>query len=364
MTMKCPRKITLLLFCPFLLFLNQLLFSQAPASPPAKPPTTAQSPNPTSDSQGKISTTTTLVIVPVTVKDKSGNLVPGLQREDFRILEDNIEQVISSFTAEAFPLSIVVMIDDNLNQKDAEQVEASLPAIVAGLSLRDEATICRFDQYVEEGLGFTKDQDMLLTRLKRTQLSSKSAVAPPGGPFNGPSLNDAPAPGAPMTSPSLRSIERQSTKALDDAVYAGAQLLRDRPKGRRKIVLLISDGKNGAKFNKHSYAETRAELLRYDISVYSVAVGSAYFDRKFNRLVQYAHETGGDRYFGAKAQTFEEFYSQLTDEARNQYTLSYSPKGSPGIGYHSIEVRVRQEGLSILAREGYYGGAVTTEPAK
>ena len=97
-------------------------------------------------------------------------------------------------------------------------------------------------------------------------------------------------------------------------------------------------------------------MLRQEISVYCVATGSAYFDRKFNRLVSYAHDTGGDIYYGAKQDSFSEFYSRITEEARNQYILIYSPRGESKVDYHSIEVRVRREGLTILAREGYYGG--------
>jgi hypothetical protein len=54
----------------------------------------------------------------------------------------------------------------------------------------------------------------------------------------------------------------------------------------------------------------------------------------------------------------EELYSRVTEEARNQYTLAYSPSGTDrSTEYHSIEVRVKREGLTILTREGYYAGA-------
>ena len=53
----------------------------------------------------------------------------------------------------------------------------------------------------------------------------------------------------------------------------------------------------------------------------------------------------------------EEFYSRVTEEARNQYTIAYTPAGTDrNTDYHSIEVRVRREGLTILTREGYYSG--------
>ena len=74
------------------------------------------------------------VIVPVTVKDGSGRLVPDLRKDEFRILEDNVEQRIVSFSADAVPLSLVVLVDNDLKSKDARQVAESLNSIVAGCS--------------------------------------------------------------------------------------------------------------------------------------------------------------------------------------------------------------------------------------
>jgi len=101
------------------------------------------------------------------------------------------------------------------------------------------------------------------------------------------------------------------------------------------------------------------DLLRYEITVYGVGVGSAYFNRKFERLAKYAKDSGGDVYYGLKSRDMEELYSRVTEEARNQYTLVYAPTGTDrSADYHSIEVRVKREGLTILTREGYYSDAV------
>ncbi len=276
-----------------------------------------------------------------------------------------MEQEITFFTADAFPLSLVVLIDNDLRSKDEEQVEPSLRSIVGGLSTYDEAYICRFDQFFHEGQGFTRNQDKLIKELQREQLASRPSAPPPGGPFNGPTINNIPAPGAdPLSSPSLTAIKGQPTKALDDAVYAAAEILKDRPRDRRKVILLISDGQNGAKFNTHSYDDTKAALLRYNISVYCVATGSSYFERKFTRLVSYSRDTGGDVYYGAKSNTFEEFYSRITEQARNQYTLAFSPHGARKVDYHTLEVRVRRPDMTILTRNGYYGGTFATEAPK
>jgi Ca-activated chloride channel family protein len=302
------------------------------------------------------------VIVPVTVKDGEGRLVADLRRDEFRIFEDNIEQRIASFTAEPLPLSTVLLIDNDLKAKDAKPVAESLRAIVAGLSVNDETLICRFDQYFHEGKGFITDQDKLLTELKRTRLDEEPSVAPPSAAINnGPSINGHSAIGdAPSTAGATLNIKGRPTKALDDAVYEAAQLLkgRDPERRRRKIIFLISDGVNAPKFNKYNYDTTIRELLRYDIAVYGVGVGSAVFDRRFERLAKYARDTGGDVYYAMKSRAMEEFYSRVAEEARNQYVLAYAPTGTDrSVEYHSIEVRVRREGLTILTREGYYAGA-------
>lgn len=302
------------------------------------------------------------VIVPVTVKDGSGRLVPDLRKDEFRILEDHVEQKIVYFSADAVPLSMVLLIDNDLNRKNARQVGESLDSVVAGLSTSDEALVCRFDQFFHQGHGFLNDQDKLLTELKRTRLDEQPDAGPAGSVNDTPTINGHSATGdAPKVPETTLNIQAQSTKALDDAVYSAAQLLKDRDpeRKRRKIILLISDGVNNPKVNTNKYDSIMKDLLRYDIAVYGVGVGTAFFNRRFERLAKYAHDSGGDVYYGLKRQDMEELYSRVTEEARNQYTLAYNPTGTDrGAEYHSIEVRVKREGLTILTREGYYAGAV------
>jgi Ca-activated chloride channel homolog len=303
------------------------------------------------------------VVVPVTVKDGNGRLVPDLRKDEFRLFEDDVEQRVASFSAETKPISMVILLDNDLKSKDAKQVEGSLRAIVAGLSASDEAFVCRFDRFFHEGKGFTADQDKLLTELKRLQMSEEPSVSAPAPAINqGPTINGHSSMGdAPNINGGLTNIKGRATKALDDAVFNASQLLKDRGKEneRRRIIFLISDGVNGTRVNTYSYDTTRKELLNHNIAVFAVGVGGAFFDRRFEHLSKYAHDTGGDVYYGMKTHAMEELYSRITEEARNQYTLAYSPSGTDrGKEYHSIEVRVRREGLTILAREGYYAGSI------
>ena len=366
--MKSPRKtLAILVFSVFVIVVFVAAQStQPPASSggaqsaPTRQEARAASGVPQSEAQTKISVNSSLVILPVTVKDRSGNLVPDLHRDEFRVFEDNVEQNIDVFTAEAFPLSLVILLDNDLKDKDAKQVRTSLDAVVGGLSLEDEAFVCRFDQFFHPGKGFTQDRDVLLTELQRTTLDSEPSVAPPGGAIaNGPSINGHSAIGdQPNITSATMNIGNQSTKALDDAVFGAAQLLHDRPRSRRRLILLISDGANGGKkSNKMTYDSVVKTLQHDNIAVYSVAVASVFLERKFSRLVDYAHASGGEVYFAAKRETLEELYSRISEEARNQYTLAYVPRGTDrSAEVHSIEVRVKREGLNIKTRERYYTG--------
>src|ERR1700736_707710 len=371
-TMKSLRKITVgtslaLILAPFLYLAAQTSRSSAP--PASSSPQTAQAPGNAalSDAQARITVNSSLVILPVTVKNHSGELVPDLRRDEFRVFEDNVEQRIDVFTAEAFPLSMVILIDNDLKDKDAEKVQASLESIIGGMSAEDEAFVCRFDQFFHPGKGFTSDQDKLVKELKRTNLDTEADVSPPGAPFGGATINNHSAVDDSAIDKGARAIRGQPTKALDDAVFAAAQLLHDRPRSRRRVIVLISDGVNGGKkFNKVSYDDVIKALLHENISVYSIAVPTAYFERKISPidrerspLIRYADHSGGEVYHATKEHSFEDFYSRLTEEARNQYTLAYIPRGTdPNVDYHSIEVRVKRDGLDIKTREGYYAGQV------
>lgn len=311
------------------------------------------------DNKGRISSRVNLVVLPLTVKDRFGDLVPDLERREVHVFDDNVEQTLSVFVAEAFPLSLAVLIDDDLKPNDARQMAPTLRAIAGGISAEDEALICRFDVefYPEE--KFTGDFATLIDELKLAQdksgpgrgSSTPEAIA---GIDNGQSIHTSSGSGAAAPT----AAGGRPTKALDDAVYDAARILQERGTFRRKIMLLISDGTNGTQLNKHKFEETLGELLRDNISVYSVAVGRSMSKRKFARLVEYANHTGGDIYYASKSDAMERLYSEITEEARHEYTLAYTPKGNNrGSAYHAILVRVARPGVTIKTRNGYYSDA-------
>jgi len=329
----------------------------SPAQTQASQPASQQS-----EARTKISVNSDLVVLPVTVRDRHGNLVPDLQREEFRIFDDNVEQAIDVFTAEAFPLSLVVLIDDDLKSADAAQMAPTLRAITAGISSSDEALICRFDLSFYPGDGFTGDLNKLLADLKDAQEHSGPSTAGPVPFVTSPSTHPLGVGEPPQAAPT--NLGSRPTKALDDAVHSAAELLHDRGASRRKIILLISDGVNGPQFNRHTYPDTLEALLHDNISVYSLAVGHS-LKRKFSRLVNYSNDSGGDIYYAVQSAAMEKLYSRISEEARHEYTLAYVPRGNNrSANYHRVEVRTTREGVTIKTRQGYYTGPLVDLPKR
>jgi VWFA-related protein len=312
----------------------------------------------TQDTQGRIRTTVSLVVVPVTVKTASGNLVTDLQQNDFRVFEDGIEQPIALFSVDALPLSAAILIDDDLKRGTSDRVQKTLQTLAGGFSASDEVSLWRFDDVPEPVTeDFILDNDALLTQLKRIDLSSSFPGVGSAPMTSGPVVNTSPLPG-PIPVPSM-AAGHPNNKHINDAIYAAAEQLRDRAPERRKIIFLISDGQN-AKNNTHSYNDTLKLLLSEDISVYVVGVGEANLNRGItflgnNILAKYAHATGGDIFYGQSREDLEGLYSRVSEQARNQYLIAYSgAKTDRSQLYHTIEVRVKRPGLSLLARDGYY----------
>jgi len=159
-------------------------------------------------------------------------------------------------------------------------------------------------------------------------------------------------------------MQRES-HVLNDAILMAARDLSRRDRTRRKIIFIISDGRESG--SNASYTDVLKVLLGQEIQVYAIAVGSSaipgYGDLqkiKIPRfgygdiLPKYASATGGDVFREFSRDAIEATYARVTGEARNQYTLGYLTRATPSSSYKVIEVRVHRPGLKVTARDGYY----------
>jgi VWFA-related protein len=355
----------LLTICGILLVTSGPLCAQTPNPQHATPGVPTQQPRrqQPQDTHTRIIARTELVLVPVTVKDSRGQLVGDLERSDFRVFEDGVEQQIVLFDSNPFPLSAVVLIDNNLATKQAEQVQKSLISISAGFAPNDEVALMTYEAEPEPVADFSSNNDDLFTELKRLELGSRSTGVTSDPTTQGPMINGQPVPSA-QGVPLHGSGRPANNVALDDAIYAAGQILKGRGRDRRKIIFLISDGSN-SHHNQHTFDEVLRSLLEADVSVYSISVsrsipGRSLFEHGLGQADKYALKTGGYSFFASKQDDLDRLYSEVTEEARNQYTLAVSPHGTDkSHDYHTIEVRVRRPGLNVSAREGYYQSALS-----
>jgi VWFA-related protein len=162
---------------------------------------------------------------------------------------------------------------------------------------------------------------------------------------------------------------------INDAILEAARDLSKRDRARRKIIFVISDGRERG--STASYRDTLKVLLTQNIIVYAVGVDGAAipgYDRLQkihlpnlglnklgfepigygNILSKYVGATGGGTVYAESARAdIERAYADAIGNARNQYTLGYTSK--PGIGgYRQIEVRVRRPDVKVYAKDGYY----------
>jgi VWFA-related protein len=289
----------------------------------------------------------------VTVKNREGNLIGDLQRDEFRVFCDDVEQQIIFFTSDPFPLSAVVLIDNDLSIRSAEQVQKSLSAISAGFGPADEVALVTYNEFTNTVADFSFNNDDLYKKLKRLQLDSHIPGSPVGGPLTaGPTANGR---NTETGQPTPQGVKQEPAhKDMDDAIYDATQMLKGRGRDRRKIIFLISDG-NNSRNNTHSFDQTLQALLQADVAVYSISVGHAFLQKQTLRLEHYANKSGGDTFYAGKDRGLENLYASVTEQARNQYTITFQPQDTDrSKDYHSIEVRVRRPDLDVTARQGYY----------
>ena len=299
----------------------------------------------------KIRVKSDLVVLSVTVRDGNGNLVSGLKQGDFRVFDDGVEQAITAFADEGLPISLVILVDSDTKWREGTPMAKSLVAIAGGLSVADEAMVCRYDMLFYPGEKFVSVSDSLFAELKATQ----AAVAPPPPyipeplPTGGPVSTSGPPPLAAPTYAGART-----TKAMDDALFSAAGLLQDRGRDRRKIILIVSDGRNEPKLNHHTHDEVVESLLRDNVTVYSMAIGADGPRRRYSMLADYATATGGDILYAKKSSTMENLYPKITEQARHDYTIAYAPKGNlTNSNFHDVRVTATS-GLKATTRRGYY----------
>jgi VWFA-related protein len=312
---------------------------------------------------------TNFVQLPVTVKDRNGRMVDGLLPTDFSVMENGIKQKLSFFSSDPFALSVAIILDLGMPDTAVQRVNQTFPALVGAFAPYDEVALYTYSSTVSEVSDFSQPTQKLTALLNqmKTVRGHENGVPVLSGPLapNGPIVN-----GVPVDSPTQPvSTPPKESHVLNDAILQAAIDLSKRERKRRKIIFVISDGREYG--SKASYNDVKRVLLSNEIQVKAVAVESGALPvyRKIERfhlphegysdiLPKYTSATGGGLpYSELSLNAIEDAYSKAMGEARNQYTLGYTParpKTPTAASYRSIEVLVDRPGLKIYAKDGYY----------
>lgn len=346
----------------------------APAPPPFKVTTVPEGGAQAGRSAGsdelfKITVNTNQVVVPVMVKDDSGRLVNGLLSRDFAVFEDGKKQTLNFFTTDPFALSAAVLFDTGMPDVAVQKVIQTFSALEGAFSEFDEVSLYTYSTSVSKVTDFSAVGRHLTAALDSLKTVTGRNNGPPvtSGPLGpqGPIVNGRPVEGG---APRVTTPPKES-HVLNDAIVAAALELRRRDRTRRKVIFIVSDGREYG--SNASYSDTLKVLLSTGIQVYGVAVeGSAvpgygslqklhvpFSGSRLgynNILPRYANATGGEIFPGFSREAIETTYARALGDARNQYTLGYLTHATPSSTHREIEVRVARPDLTVTAKEGYY----------
>jgi VWFA-related protein len=345
--------------------------SAPPPMPPVKtvPPGSSSKQGPSAQDQlYTLVVHTNFVQIPVTVKNRDGRLVDGLLSTDFTVKENGVPQKLSFFTADPMALSVAIVLDTGMQDADLQKINQTFSSLVGAFAPYDEVAIYTYSSTVSEVSDFAGASKRLTAVLNQMKTERGNYSGPPmlGGPLagSGPIINGVPvgSPTEPVYTPTKES------HVLNDAILQAAIDLRKRDRVRRKIIFVISDGREFG--SKASYSDVKRVLLSNEIQVQAISVGNSalpVYDKleKFHLprqgyddiLPKYASATGGAEHRELTRSSIEEMYGQVMSEARTQYTLGYTPtrpKTLTNVAFRDIEVVVHRPGLKVIAKQGYY----------
>ncbi len=326
---------------------------------------------------------TNFVEIPFTVKDSKGKLVAGVSPREVRVYENNLRQQLSLFTTDAFPLSVALVIDQSMTFDNMAKVNNSLAALQGAFSQYDEVAVFTYNNGPRMVTAFTAAPSARLTQaLERSKTGGREMSYIPGGGLNqNIDVNNGAQnyidPNTNQThGRSIVGIQNppREVHTLNDAILAAATSLSKTPTGRRRLVYVISDGKEYG--SKAKLSEVIKYLNQNKIAVFGTLVGDSalpvvgFLDRmhlplmmRDNVLPAYASATGGNFDGEFRQKGIEMSFQKIAEEVRTQYTVGYYTH-EPFIDgkYRQVEVKVLRPNLTVMAKKGYYPTAQETTP--
>lgn len=339
----------------------------------------------TKTQEPKISVQSNIVTVSAIVRDKHGQIISDLTKNDFTLDEDGRPQSITYFARQNdLPLAVGLLVDTSLSQRRVLDQERSASSTFVDHTLReekkDQAFLIHFDREVELLEDFTSSRKKLEAALDQLDTPQMQDASSGGGGGRGQGGGPGGGGGG------HHHGGGGGGTLLYDAVYLASNDMMSKLQGR-KAVIVLSDGVDHG--SKESLGSAIESAQRANTIVYSILFkddepfgshggygggggwggrggmggggGRRYPQQQEQRpdgkkiLERISKETGGRLFEVTKKQTVDQIYEQIEQELRDQYILGYVPDKSPNSAdYRKIHLATTKKDLVVQARDGYY----------
>jgi len=290
--------------------------AQQAAPPPA--------PAPAEDSEAVFRSDTRLVEVHATVTDQSNQLITDLQKSDFKIFENDVEQEIKVFRHEDAPISLGLIIDKSASMVPRRaQVAAAALKLVQLSNKDDEVFIMAFNDMPTLVQDFTHDVGKLRE--------------------------------------SFNKIDSTGATAMRDALLLGIDHLKRVAANDKKVLLVVTDGEDNSSvssLDRLVRASQQAGVLIYSIGLLAQETerSATLAKRDLNALTM---ATGGEVFYPKDVSEVDGIAEHVAKDLRNQYTIAYNPTNDAQDGtFRKIKVTVSRPDAKVTTRSGYFAVGV------
>ncbi len=293
---------------------------------------------------------TTEVLLPVTVRDSTGQFATNLKAEDFAIYEDGIVQPISSFTLKRMPVHVVLLIDTSSSvTRELEDFKVAALNFINQLDPEDKICLIRFDDKVELVQDWTNNRNTLKRAMNRLgtgmftkfndalYLAAKEQLGKVTGRKAIIVLTDGIDSGQGATTPdrAFRTLIEEET-----SVYVVSKTRIQGQADRERL-----------NYYQATSSSSSVNQLRID----GLKMSLAQLEESEHYLMRIAEETGGRIFLPDSFDDLGNTYQQVAEELRSQYVIFYTPTNPVRDGgYRSVRVKVKTPGFRATTRFGYY----------
>jgi len=268
-----------------------------------------------------------MALLNVTVTDPYNRLVTGLEPDNFRVFEDNVEQEVVTFSAEDVPISIGVIFDfsGSMSNKVGKAREAALQFFKTA-NPQDEFFLVSFNERAELTSSFTNSVEDLQSRLMLTMPKGRTALL--------------------------------------DAIYLGLSQMRSAHNAKRALLILSDGGDNHSRYNE---SDIKRLVKEADTQLYAIGIFDplGYRNRTPEELngpsllSEITEMTGGRVFAVEKLEDLPDIASKIGMELRNQYVLGYRPSNKThDARWRKVKIKLRAPRglppLTVYAKTGYY----------